>query len=79
MLTVGFENMGRLLLIIGGITAFLGLLLIAMGRIPHLGQLPGYIIIQRDNLSLYIPLATMVVASIVLTVLLNIPLRLWGR
>jgi len=65
------ETFGRLLLIGGGIIAFVGLLFLVFGRLG-LGRLPGDIFIQRDNFTFYFPLATMIVISIVLTVLFNL-------
>ncbi len=64
------EAFGRLLLIIGGLIAFVGLLFFVFGRLG-LGRLPGDIFIQRENFTFYFPLATMIIISIVLTLLLN--------
>lgn len=44
-----------------------------------LGRLPGDIRIERDGFSFYFPLATSILLSIGLTVLLNILLRLFRR
>ena len=61
--------MGRLLVYIGlGITA-LGLLI--MIGIPF-GRLPGDIMVRRGNFSFYFPLATSIVVSILLTLLLSL-------
>ncbi len=64
------ETFGRLLLIGGGLIALVGLLFFILGRLG-LGRLPGDIFIQRENFSLYFPLATMIIISIVLTLLVN--------
>ena len=56
----------------GAALFLLGLALFAVGRIPGLGRLPGDILIQRDGFSLFIPLGTMVVVSLVLTLLVNL-------
>ena len=59
--------MGRLLVLIGlGITA-LGLLV--MLGIPF-GRFPGDFYVRRGNFSFYFPLATSLIVSILLTVLL---------
>ena len=58
--------MGRLLIIVGLLIAAVGLL-ITLG-LP-LGRLPGDITIRRGNFTFYFPLATSIVASIVLTLL----------
>jgi hypothetical protein len=64
-----FFLLGLIFLIIGGI-----LFLVERTGIP-LGRLPGDIRIQRGNLTCFFPLATTILLSIVLTVLLNIVLR----
>ncbi|MGB7217406.1 MAG: DUF2905 domain-containing protein [Vicinamibacterales bacterium] len=59
--------MGRTLVFIGlGITA-LGLLV--MWGIPF-GRLPGDFVVRRNNFSFYFPLATSIVLSILLTLIL---------
>jgi hypothetical protein len=49
--------------------------LLAVGRIPGIGRLPGDITIQRGNWTFYFPIAT----SIVLSVLLTLLFWLFGR
>ena len=58
--------MGRILIILGLVLAAVGLL-ITLG-LP-IGRLPGDITIRRGNFSFYFPLATSIVASILLTIL----------
>lgn len=72
-------TLGKLLVGIGLLIALVGTALWLLERVPFLGHLPGDISIQRENFSCYLPLATMVVLSILLTVLLNIILRLINR
>ncbi len=64
------EAFGRILLIGGGLIAFVGLLFLFFGRLG-LGRLPGDILIQRENFTFYFPLATMIIISIVLTLIFN--------
>jgi len=70
------DGLGRTLIWIGGGLLVLGLLLVLLGKIPGLGRLPGDILIKRENVTIYIPLGMMIVASIVLTLLLNLIARL---
>ncbi len=58
--------MGRLLIILGLVIAAVGLLM-TMG-LP-IGRLPGDFTVRRGNFSFYFPLATSIIASIVLTLL----------
>ncbi len=61
--------MGRLLVYLGlGITA-IGLLILA--GVPF-GRLPGDIMVRRGSFSFYFPLATSIVVSILLTLILSL-------
>ncbi len=74
------QTLGRILLITGGSIALLGALLWGGGRfLPWLGRLPGDIHLQRGNISCFFPLVTSVVLSLLLTVVLNIIIRLLNR
>ena len=68
----GLESIGRTLLIIGLVVAAVGVVLILAPRIPLLGKLPGDISFQRDGVTVVIPLATMLLISIILTIVLNL-------
>lgn len=73
-------DFAKLLIIIGLVITFSGLLiLVAIRFFPWLGNLPGDIRIERENFNLYVPLATMILISILATVLLNIILRIFRR
>ena len=61
--------MQKTLIIIGIIILAAGLLWPWLGKIPF-GRLPGDIIINRPNLKIYIPITTMVLISIVISVIL---------
>lgn len=56
--------MGRLLVVVGLLVAAGGALLLA--GVP-IGRLPGDVVFRRGNATIYLPLATCVLASIVLT------------
>lgn len=67
----GFESLGRMLLVFGVILVLLGGLLLLVGKVPFPGRLPGDIVIERKNFTFYFPLATSILLSIVLTLLLS--------
>jgi hypothetical protein len=69
------SDIGRLLIIVGGIILVVGLFLALGLRIPYLGKLPGDISIDRGNLHFYFPIVTCVLLSLVLTLLLNLFFR----
>ncbi|CAN5796494.1 DUF2905 domain-containing protein [soil metagenome] len=65
-------ELGRILIFFGIALIVLGALFLLGPRIPYLGRLPGDILIRRDHSTLYIPLATCLVLSLVISILLNI-------
>ncbi|WP_276368382.1 DUF2905 domain-containing protein [Chryseolinea sp. H1M3-3] len=62
--------MGKLLIIVGIVSILAGLLIMYVPKIPFLGKLPGDISIERENFKFYFPLATSILISIVLSLLL---------
>ena len=70
------SDLGKLVALVGGGLLVLGGLIWLVGKLPLSGHLPGDIRIQGENISCFFPLTTMILVSIVLTVLLNIILRL---
>jgi hypothetical protein len=64
--------MGRLLIIVGLVIAAVGVL-ISLG-VP-IGRLPGDVTVRRGNFTFYFPLATSIIASILLTLLLTFLMR----
>jgi len=60
---------GRALVVAGLVIAGIGLLI--MAGIP-LGRLPGDIVVRRGNSTFYFPLATSILVSIILTLLLGV-------
>jgi hypothetical protein len=64
-------ELGKLLIFFGIILVAAGLLLFFLGR-THLplGRLPGDIVYRGKNTTVYFPLATSIVVSLVLSVLL---------
>lgn len=74
-----FSDLGRLLLIAGGVIVLLGLALVVVGRIPFLGRLPGDINFRGGNFSVFIPVVSCLLLSILLTVIVNVVLWLTRR
>jgi len=70
----GVELLGKALVVLGLVLAAIGSLLLLGFRLPPalqwLGRLPGDIIIQRKNFTIYFPIATSVVISIVFTLVM---------
>jgi len=66
------QHTGKLLIILGIIIASVGglLLLFRNVDIPFIGKLPGDIIIERKNYTVYFPIATGILLSIILSLIL---------
>ena len=69
------SGLGRLLIIAGGLLLAGGILLVLLGQIPFFGRLPGDIAVERERFSFFFPLASMLIVSLVLTIVVNIVLR----
>ncbi|HPE30150.1 MAG TPA: DUF2905 domain-containing protein [Parvularculaceae bacterium] len=63
--------MQKLLIILGAALLAAGLFWPWLSKLG-LGRLPGDIFIQKDNVSFYFPITTMIIVSIVLTVILRL-------
>ncbi len=72
-------ELGRWLLLMGVVLVVLGGLLLLLGRLPQLpfGRLPGDFSWEKGNFRIYFPLGTMLLLSLVLTILLNLLLRIF--
>jgi thiosulfate reductase cytochrome b subunit len=64
------NGLGRPLIIMGLVLVATGLLLSVVPRIPWLGKLPGDIFIKREHFSFYFPLATCIIISAALSLIL---------
>lgn len=74
------EQFGRIFLVAGVVLALLGLVLVIGGRLGlPFGRLPGDITFQRGPVSVFAPLASCLVASVVLTIIVNLILWILRR
>jgi uncharacterized membrane protein len=69
---------GKVLIIIGIILVITGLILYFAGnRLGWLGHLPGDIRIEKENMKIYIPITTMILISVVLSLILYLIRKLF--
>ncbi|ACV62003.1 conserved hypothetical protein [Desulfofarcimen acetoxidans DSM 771] len=66
-----FFGMGKMLLYLGIAISVFGGLLMLLGKAPGF-RLPGDIFVQKGNFSFYFPLASSILLSILLTIILNL-------
>ena len=65
-----FRELGRMLLVVGGVLVLAGAFFYFGGRLPfRLGRLPGDIVHRGEHTTFYFPLATSIVISLILTLL----------
>jgi hypothetical protein len=69
------QELGRALVIFGLAVVAIGGLVLLAGKMPFVGKLPGDIVVRKGNFTLYAPLMTGLILSLLLTLVLN----LWSR
>jgi hypothetical protein len=79
---VDLNTVGRLVVFLGAALIVLGGVLMLFSQIPflkNLGHMPGDIRVQGNSFSCFIPVVSMIILSILLSLALNIVLRLLNR
>ncbi|KPL82835.1 hypothetical protein SE15_12360 [Thermanaerothrix daxensis] len=75
----GLELLGRFMVLAGVVLVLVGGVLWGLAKIPSLSNLPGTIKIETSGITCIFPLLASVILSLVLTVALNIIVRLINR
>ena len=63
-------DLGRLLLLLGAVLVALGGILMLAGKVPWLGKLPGDLSYKGEHITLYFPLATCLLLSALISLVL---------
>ncbi len=66
------RGIARVLIAVGLALAATGLIMLAAPRIPWLGRLPGDLRIGKGNVTVYFPIVTCLLLSVILSLLLNL-------
>lgn len=67
---------GKFFIVLGAILVLIGLILTyAPGLLSWFGRLPGDIRIQEENKFIFIPITSMIIVSILLTLIINLFFR----
>ncbi|HEX6024766.1 MAG TPA: DUF2905 family protein [Solirubrobacter sp.] len=69
------ETAGKILLLTAAALAVVGVVLLFAGKLG-LGRMPGDIVIKRDGLTIFIPLGSMLLLSVLASLLLYLIRRL---
>ncbi len=70
------RGFGAVLVVIGVVLVLMGVL-VATGAMSWFGRLPGDIRAGRGNTRVFVPITSMVVVSVVLTIVVNLVARWW--
>ena len=73
----GLDTLGRLLMLLGGALLLLGVALVLAPKLPFVGRLPGDLALRRGEVTVYVPVATMLLVSLGLTIVLSVIARLF--
>jgi hypothetical protein len=68
----GLGDFGKVLVILGSVIAGIGVLLMVGDKIPWIGKLPGDIIIRKEKFTVYFPIVTCIILSILLTMIFSL-------
>lgn len=64
--------LGKALIVLGVILIALGAVVWGLGGVPLLGRLPGDIYVRRGNFTLYFPITSAIVISVLLSLLMAV-------
>lgn len=67
--SMAVTDLGKVLIVLGGMILLAGVLLTVGTQLPWLGRLPGDIFVQRDRFSFSFPLTTCLLLSALLSLL----------
>ncbi|MDQ1086551.1 MULTISPECIES: DUF2905 domain-containing protein [unclassified Siphonobacter] len=71
-------NLGKGLIILGGIVMVLGIVIYFFhDKLHWIGRLPGDLRLERENVRIYMPIATCILVTIILNVILWLIRRLF--
>jgi preprotein translocase subunit SecY len=70
-------DLGRMLILVGGLLLIFGIVLVLAGKVNlPIGRLPGDIIYRGKNTTFYFPLATSILLSVILSLVLYVVNRM---
>ena len=64
------QGIGKMLIVAGVVLLIAGLFFVFSPKIPFLGKLPGDILVKRENFTFYFPLATSILISVLISLIL---------
>jgi hypothetical protein len=63
-------DLAKIIIFLGAVLIVVGLVILFLPKLPFPGKLPGDIVIRKENFTFYFPLATSIVISLVVSLIL---------
>lgn len=64
------SELAKLLILIGAIMLVSGLVMLGIQKLPFSDRIPGDIIVKKENVTLYFPLGTGIILSVLVSLIL---------
>ena len=64
------HDLAKGIILMGAVLIAVGLLLLLFQKFPFFGKLPGDLLFKRGNFTLYVPLATGIIVSLLISLIL---------
>jgi hypothetical protein len=64
------NDLAKGIILVGVVLIVVGLLLLVFQKVPFLGRLPGDFLIKREKFTFYFPLATSIIVSLLISLVL---------
>lgn len=69
------QGLGKIVIAAGVVVTVVGVLMLLAPKLPFIGKLPGDFYFKRDGVSFYFPLATSIIVSIILSLVISFLFR----
>ncbi len=63
-------ELAKVMILIGAVLITVGLVILFFPRLPFVGKLPGDILVKKEHFTFYFPLATSIIISIIISLVL---------
>jgi len=69
------QGLAKFVIVAGIVLTIVGVLMLLAPKLPFIGKLPGDFYFKKDGVSFYFPLATSIIVSIVLSLVISFLFR----
>ena len=69
------QGLGKIVIVAGVVLTVVGVLMLLAPKLPFIGKLPGDFYFKKDGVSFYFPLATSIIVSVILSLVISFLFR----